>query len=47
MTTMDTARAGQVKEGQKLYDYFGDIAVQCPLPMVAYHNPGPGACRPS
>lgn len=28
---------------QELYDYFGDIAVQCPLPIVAYHNPGPGA----
>jgi 4-hydroxy-tetrahydrodipicolinate synthase len=28
---------------QELYDYFGEIAVQCPLPIVAYHNPGPGA----
>jgi 4-hydroxy-tetrahydrodipicolinate synthase len=28
---------------QELYDYFGDVAVRSPLPMVAYHNPGPGA----
>jgi 4-hydroxy-tetrahydrodipicolinate synthase len=27
----------------ELYEYFGDIAVRSPLPMVAYHNPGPGA----
>jgi 4-hydroxy-tetrahydrodipicolinate synthase len=28
---------------EELYDYFGDISVESPLPMVAYHNPGPGA----
>ena len=28
---------------QELYDYFGEIAYQSPLPLVAYHNPGPGA----
>lgn len=34
---------GGQPSAQELYDYFGDIAVQCPLPIVAYHNPGPGA----
>ncbi|MBM2810063.1 MAG: hypothetical protein HW416_822 [Chloroflexi bacterium] len=28
---------------QELFDYFAEIAYGSPLPIVAYHNPGPGA----
>jgi 4-hydroxy-tetrahydrodipicolinate synthase len=27
----------------ELFQYFEDVAASCPLPIVAYHNPGPGA----
>ena len=28
---------------QELVDYFSEVAMASPLPIVAYHNPGPGA----
>lgn len=30
-------------EAGELVDYFTEVAVASPLPIVAYHNPGPGA----
>jgi 4-hydroxy-tetrahydrodipicolinate synthase len=27
----------------ELVDYYGEVAARAPLPIVAYHNPGPGA----
>ncbi len=34
---------GGTPEPGELLDFFTDVAVRSPLPMVAYHNPGPGA----
>ncbi|MPZ14171.1 MAG: dihydrodipicolinate synthase family protein [Chloroflexi bacterium] len=40
---MPTLPWGGNPEGGELVEYFTEVATRSPLPIVAYHNPGPGA----